>query len=133
MDLFRDILPSILQTKKPVLDDEKDYVPYVINRSLSFHDDCIMFANEMNRNPHLDRRLQYDYFINILRAWKRPFRRWQKLEKNDDLELIKEYYGYSNEKAKAALALLTESQLDTIRRSKGGFNHGHKQSSRGDA
>ena len=45
-------------------------------------------------------------------------------EKIKDIEYVKEYYGYSNEKAKSALDILDDEQLQTIKRSlnKGGRN-----------
>jgi len=118
-DLFKEILPSILQTKKDVINDdnERDYLPYIVNKALSFHYDCVIRANQMNLSPGLDRKLQYHFLLNSIRAWKRPFQKWQKLEKNDKIELIKEYYNYSNEKAKATLSLLSEEQFDYIRKS----------------
>jgi hypothetical protein len=123
-DLFKDILPSILQTKKNVLENEKDYNAYVINRALSFHIDCVLQANEMNQYPNLPPRLQYDYFLNSLRGWKRPFRKWEKRQTIEDLEAVKEYYNYSNERAKEALVLLDDTQLETIKTklNKGGTN-----------
>jgi len=132
-DLFRDVVPSILQTKKNVLEDEKDYVPFVVNKALSFHYDCIMFANEMNKHPGLDRRLQYDFLINTVRGYKRPYQKWQKLEKDDALEAIKEYYGYSNERAKEARSILSDAQIDEIKRKvyKGGMNDRHRPRSGG--
>lgn len=127
-DIFKDFIPSILQTKKNVIDttdDEKDYVPFVINRALSFHLDCILQANEMNIYPSLDKKLQYQYLINIIRSWKRPFQKWIKQEKISDLEVVKEYYQYSNEKAKEALKLLTSDHINEIKRrlNKGGINN----------
>ena len=103
MDVFRELIPSILQTKKNVLEDEKDYPAFVVNRALSFHYDCVLQANEMNKNPGLPAMLQYQYLLNTVRGYKRPFRKWEKRETIDDLEAIKEYYNYSNEKAKEAL------------------------------
>ena len=99
-DLFKDIIPSILQTKKDVLETEKDYNAYVVNKALSFHYDCVLQANEMNRFPSTPGTLQYHYLLNSIRGYKRPFRPWQKRETIDDLETVKEYFGYSNEKAK---------------------------------
>lgn len=134
-DLFKEIIPAILQTKKAELDDEKDYVPYVVNKALSFHYDCIAYANQMNMYPNLDNSMQFHYMINSVRAWKRPFQKWQKLEKDENLELVKEYYGYSNDKAKAALELLTEDQIVMIKKKlyKGGINDKSKRFSRGEA
>jgi len=128
-DLFKEIIPSILQTKEPVLENEKDYVPFVVNRALSYHYDCAMYANEMNRLPNLDRKLQYDYLLNSIRGYKRPYQKWQKREENDALDAVKEYYGYSNERAKEALSLLSDAQVDEIRNRiyKGGLNDQYKR------
>ena len=132
-DLFKDVIPSILQTKKNVLDDEKDYHAFVVNRALSFHYDCVLQANEMNKNPGLPAMLQYQYLLNTVRGYKRPFRKWEKRETIDDLEAIKEYYNYSNEKAKEALVLLDTAQLETIRKAidKGGTNDSKPRRVRG--
>jgi hypothetical protein len=115
---LKEWLASINETKENLIDAdpslEKDYVPYVINRCLSGHIDCILFANEMNVYNQLDRKLQYDFLINILRKRKR-FSPWLKKEKIDDLELVKRHYGYSNEKARVTLNLLNKQQLDVIR------------------
>ena len=121
-DLFKDIIPSILQHKRPVLEDDKQYHGFVVNRALSFHYDCVMQANEMNRFPGLPATLQYQYLLNSIRGYKRPFRKWEKRETIDDLDAVKEYYNYSYEKAKDALVLLNATQLDEIRKaiSKGG-------------
>jgi len=135
-DLFKDILPSILTTKKDVLGgEENSYVPFIVNRALSYHYDCILSANDMNLAPHLSKSMQYQYHLNKIRAWKRPFQKWQKLEKNDDLDLIKEKYGYSNDKARAALEILSKEQVEIIRKemNKGGFNDSNKRSNRGNA
>ena len=110
-DLFKDIIPSILQNKKDVLEDEKDYHAFVVNRALSFHYDCIIPANEMNKNPGLPGSMQYRYLLNTVRGYKRPFRKWEKRETIDDLEAVKEYYNYSNEKAREALVLLNTTQI----------------------
>lgn len=123
-DLFKDIIPSILQTKKNVLDEEKDYNAYVVNRALSFHYDCVLQANEMNLWPNLPAKMQYSFLINSVRGYKRPFRKWEKRETIDDLEAIKEYYNYSYEKAKEVLALLNAAQIEEIKKrlNKGGTN-----------
>ena len=133
MDVFRELIPSILQTKKNVLEDEKDYPAFVVNRALSFHYDCVLQANEMNKNPGLPASLQYQYLLNTVRGYKRPFRKWEKRETIDDLEAIKEYYNYSNEKAKEALVLLNTAQLETIRKAidKGGTNDSKPRRVRG--
>ena len=133
-DLFRDIIPSILQTKKDVLLEEKQYVPFVVNRALSFHYDCVLFVNEMNMLPGTDKRMQYTFLLNTVRGYKRPFQKWQKRETVEALEVVKEYYSFSNEKAKEALAVLTDDQIDELRTklNKGGANARNKRINRGD-
>jgi hypothetical protein len=114
-DLFKDILPSILQTKKDVLETEKDYVPFLINRSLSYHMDCILYANQMNMNHGIAPKLQYQYLLNTVRPMKRKFEKWQKASVVKDLDCVKEYFGYSNEKAKEALRILSNEQITLIK------------------
>lgn len=116
-DLFKDIIPSIQQTKKVVVtqENERDYVPFVVNRSISSHMDMVMPANQMNLQPSTDGLLQYHYLLHTVRGYKRPFQKWQKRETVDNLEIVKEFYGYSNEKAKEALSLLTDDQLKSIK------------------
>jgi Bacteriophage clamp loader A subunit len=124
VDIFKEIIPSIQQTKKNLSNSEgftSSYLPFIVNRSLSFHYDCIMQVNEMNKYPGLDNKMQYDYLFNSIRGYKRKFEPWQKISKNENLELVKEYFGYSNEKAKDALSLLTEEQINQIR---GNLNKG---------
>jgi len=123
-DLFKDIIPSILQTKKDVLETEKDYVPFVVNRALSYHMDCILYANQMNMNHGLPQKLQYQYLLNTVRPIKRKFEKWQKATAIRDIECVKEYFGYSNEKAKEALRILSDEQIALIKEKleKGGVN-----------
>ena len=108
-----------------IIDDwsEKQYNPFIINRGLSYGSDTVIPANEMNSRPHLDKILQFHFLINIIRPKKR-FNKWIKAEKIDDLETVKEYYGYSTEKAKQILPLLNESAIDELRKriKKGGKN-----------
>lgn len=134
-DLFKDVIPSIQQTKKVVItsENERDYVPFVVNRSISFHLDMVMAANEMNMNPSTDNLLQYHYLLNTVRAYKRPFQKWQKRDTIENLDAVKEYYNYSNEKAKDALSLLSNAQIEEIKKSlnKGGLNVRHKRTSGG--
>ena len=116
---LKDYLNSINQTKKDLLDTddpgwEKNYPPYVINKCMSQHMDTLMFANEMNQYPNLDKKLQYEFFINIVRPRKR-FSPWGKKEKVKDIELVKEFYGYSTEKAMQALRVLSPDQLEIIK------------------
>jgi hypothetical protein len=89
-DLFKEIIPSILQTKKDVLDNEKDYNAFLVNRALSYHMDCILYANQMNMNSLTPRKLQYQYFLNTIRPMKRKFQSWHKQETVKDLECIKD-------------------------------------------
>jgi len=117
-DLFKDIIPSILQTKTDVLVDgvsEKVYAPFVVNKALSYHADCVLYANEMNANYMLDVKMQYDYLRHSIRSKKRPFNKWVKREKESDLEAIKLYFGYSTRAARDALSVLSEGQLKFIR------------------
>ena len=132
-DLFKDIIPSILQNKNDILEDEKDYHAFVINKALSFHYDCVLQANEMNKYPGLSATLQYQYLLNTVRGYKRPFRKWEKRETIDDLEAVKEYYNYSYEKAKDALVLLNNAQKEEIRKAidKGGTNDSKPRRVRG--
>ena len=112
-----DYLNSINWTKKNIMKDdidEKGYNAFLINRSLSYFQDTVSYANIMNQYHHLDNRLQYDFYINIIRQRKR-FSKWIKPETSEDIEVIMEYYGYSNEKARQALPLLNSEQLKQIR------------------
>ena len=118
-DLFKEIIPSILTSKKSVIHDDidaKDYVPFVVNRALSYHMDCVLYANEMNLYPELEKDLQYQYLLNTVRSMKRKFQPWQKSSVEENIECVKEYFGYSNEKAKDALRILNDEQLAEIRK-----------------
>lgn len=113
-----DYVNSILQNKKNLIVDEETedaYVPFLTNRSLSYHNDCIMFANEMNRRPSVDKKMQYDFLINTIRSKKRPFAKWVKPEKDDDLACIKQVYCLSDTKAREALRLLTKEQIEKLK------------------
>lgn len=110
-----DFLQSINVTKNDILQgNEKGYVPFVINRSLSYFNDTVILANEMNRYHHLDEKLQYHFLLNIVRKRKR-FSKWVKPEVENDIEVVKEYYGYSNDKARQVLSLLSPEQITTIK------------------
>lgn len=102
--------------KDIMIDDlaEKAYVPYTINRSLSYFNDTVLAANEMNKHHHLDKKLQFHFLINIIRKRKR-FSKWDKPELVSDVEVVKEYYGYSNEKARQVLPLLSSDQIMNLR------------------
>ncbi len=93
---------------------EKSYKPYIINHLLANFIDAILQANEMNRNPGLDNRMQFDYLVHALRPRKR-FSKWLKPDAIDNLELVKEFYNYNNRKAKAALQILSPDQIEFIR------------------
>ena len=112
---LKDWLNSINFTKEDLSEDIKSYPSYIINRCLSGHIDCVMFANEMNINHHLDKDLQYSFYLNSLRKRKR-FSPWLRKEKVEDLELVKQYYSYSNEKASQALKVLNKEQLKFIKK-----------------
>lgn len=135
IDLFKDIIPSIHIKKKELItaENEREYVPFIVNRSLSFHHDIVMFANQMNMMPDTDPLLQYHYLLNTVRAYKRPFQKWQKREIVENLDAVKEYYQYSNEKAKEALSILSDAQIEEIKKTlnKGGLNVRHKRTSGG--
>ena len=111
-------LNSINMTKQDIMVDditEKLYNSFIVNRSLSYFNDTVLYANEMNVNHHIDNRLQFDFFINIVRKKKR-FSKFMKPETVSDVEAVKEYYGYSNEKAKSALTLLTSDQINELKK-----------------
>ena len=117
MNELKDYLNSINYTKKNVmLDhiDEKKYPAFIVNKCIAPFPDTILYVNELNRMHWLDNRLQYDFLLNSLRKRKR-FAKWMKASKIKNLDVVKEYYGYSNEKAKMALDVLTEEQLKTIK------------------
>jgi phosphomannomutase len=112
-----DYVNDITYGKKGIMVDdiaEKNYNAFIINRSLSYHNDTVLFANEMNIHHTIDNRLQYDFFINIIRKQKR-WSKWMKPSEVSDLDLIKEYYGYSNEKAKSVLRLLNDEQINELK------------------
>lgn len=115
---LKDWLNSINDTKKNIIKEEpiliKEYSPYIINKCLSGQIDTILFANEMNMNSHLDKDMQYSFYLNTIRKRKR-FSPWLQKDKVKDLECVKQYYGYSNEKASQALKILTHEQLNFIK------------------
>ena len=91
------------------------YKPYVVNKALSYFTDTVFFANHVNQSPHMDNKLQYEFLLNSIRPRKR-FAKWVKSEDNNDLEMVKEYYGFSDSKAIQALSILSPDQIETIRR-----------------
>ena len=111
-------LNAINNTKKDIMVDdiaEKGYNSFMVNRGLSYFNDTVLMANEMNVNHTIDNRLQFDFLINIVRKKKR-FSKWMKPETVSDVEVVKEYYGYSNEKARQALSLLTPENIDELKK-----------------
>lgn len=119
-----DFLNAINDNKQDLMldpDNEKKYVPFVVNRTLSYFSDTVHMANAMNQFNHLDNKLQFHFFLNIIRKRKR-FSKWIKPTVESDVEAVKEYYGYSNEKARQILPLLSSDQITIIRNkvSKGG-------------
>ena len=118
MTELNDWLNSINFNKNNLIEEDpsviKDYAPYIVNRCLSGNLDCIMFVNEMNKYSFLDKDMQYTFYLNTLRKKKR-FSPWLRKEKVTDLQSVKQYYGYSNEKASQALKILSKQQLDYIK------------------
>ena len=110
-------LNSINQSKKSVVIDEeseKAYPPFIVNKCLAAFHDTVLFANEMNMYSHLDKKMQYDFFINSINPRKR-FSPWAKKASIDYLDAIKEYYGYNDDKALQALRILSKDQLENIK------------------
>ena len=123
-----DYINAINTSKKNLMRDtnndriaEKEYSSFLTNRALSYFNDTIGYANEMNVRHYADNLLQFEYLLNIVRVKKR-FSKWVKKENDRDLSLVKEYYGYSNAKAKEALNLLSDGQIEELKMSltKGG-------------
>ena len=113
-----EILNSINYSKKDILTDpqqEKEYVPFVVNRCLSYFPDTILHANEMNRLNSLDKKIQYEYYLKSIRSRKR-FSKWLKKESDDDIDIIKKYYGYSDKRAREALRILTKEEIKSIKK-----------------
>ena len=111
-------LKAINDTKQDIMVDdiaEKGYNSYMVNRGLSYFHDTVVIANEMNRYHHIDNRLQFDFYINIIRKRKR-FSKWLKPETVSDVEVVKEYYGYNNQKSRQALSLLTSEHINELRK-----------------
>ena len=126
-----DFLKTINYTKDNLMDEdpltEKEYVPFVVNRTLSYFPDTVLYANEINLRGHLDNRLQNDYLLNSIRKKKR-FSRWLKPELNEDIDAIKEYYSCNYRKAHEIAKVLTGEQLTLIHKSlkRGGFQNGKR-------
>ena len=114
---LKDWLNSINQTKENLIeadpDVENEYPPFIINKCLSGQMDSLMYANEMNKYSSLNKRLQYDFYINSLRKRKR-FSPWLRKDKIKNIEAVRSYYGFSTAKAEQALNILSNEQLDYI-------------------
>ena len=128
---LKDYLNAINHTKEKLMDTEDEewerkYPPFIVNKCLAPFQDTILLVNEMNQYPNVDKKLQFDFFINSLRPRKR-FTPWVKAKKLDDIEYVKEFYGYNNEKAKVALTILNDDQIATIKQK---LNKGGKQNGR---
>ena len=122
-----DFINAITYNKNDLIVDdwaEKQYTPYIVNKGLSYGADTVIQANEMNSRPHLDKKLQFQFLINNIRPKKR-YNKWIKAEKIESIEVIKQYYGYSTDKARQVLPLLDQSKIDLIKQKleKGGINN----------
>ena len=129
MPELKEYLNAINHTKESLLDSEdeeweKRYPPFIINKCVYPFQDTIMLVNEINQLPHLDKKLQFDFLLNSVRS-RRRFRPWLKASRIEDLEYVKQYYGYSNAKAKQALDILTDEQISTLKHKlrKGGMKN----------
>lgn len=118
-DLFKEILPSILQTKKAFLlteQDEKSFPAFIVGRALSQFPDTVFYANAINYYPSMDNKMKADFLLNTVKPYRRPFSKWAKKVEPVDLAVVKEYYGYSDAKALDALRILTPDQIDSLRK-----------------
>lgn len=123
-----DFVNSIQFDKKDLIVDdwsERQYNPFIINKSLSFGTDTVIQANEMNSRPHLDKRLQFDFLRNIIPAKKR-YNKWLKKEKLEAIDIVKQYYGYNTMKAQDVVSILSQRQIEAIKQKlkKGGLKDG---------
>ena len=114
---LKDFLNSINDNKDNLIDEddlcERFYNPFIVNRCLSYFSDTILYVNEVNKNSHLDKKLQYDYLLNSVRKRKR-FSKWLKRELPDELDFIKEYYGYSDRKAREVVNMFADSDIEEM-------------------
>lgn len=116
-DIFKDILPSLLENNNYKInstEEESELNIYLMNKALSSHIDVILYVNEMNKNRHLDKKLQYDYLFYSVRKYKRKYQKWMKSDVKDDLELVKEYFSYSSKKAREVIEFLSKEDLQYI-------------------
>lgn len=117
MDLFKQILPSILEKNEYVYDDydSSSYNPYIVDIALSAHIDCLPYLCELNQYPILSKKMHYDYLFYSIRKYKRPFQKWVKYTEPDNLSIIMEYYNYSKDKALEVLDILSDEQMEYIK------------------
>ncbi len=115
---LKDYLNSINLTKENLMEGDeeavKSYTPFIVNRCMSGHIDCLLYANEMNMSSHIPKDMQYHFYINSIRKKKR-FSPWIKKDKVKDIESVKSYYGYNDEKALQALRILSNDQINHIK------------------
>ncbi len=115
---LKDWLNSINFNKEDLTEEDeniiKSYPPFIINKCLSGHLDSVLFANEMNKYHFLDKDMQYKFYLNILRKRKR-FSPWIRKDKDSDLDIVKSYYGYSNEKARQVMKILSTEQINYMK------------------
>ncbi len=113
-----DFVNSINQSKKDLMSDpevsETDYIPFVVNKALSYFPETLLYANELNQRPFVENKLQYHYLLNTIRPGKR-FAKWVKRENVEDIDAVKQFYGYNVEKAQQALTILTVDNLNYIK------------------
>ncbi|NBW56523.1 DNA polymerase [bacterium] len=122
-----DFLSAINYTKEQLIVDqwsERQYQPYIVNKGLSYGSDTIIQANEMNSRPHIEKTLQFQFLINTIRPRKR-FNKWIKASKIEAIDIVKQYYGYSNEKARQIMPLLTDEQIQIIKTKLNRGGHGN--------
>lgn len=118
MDIFKDCLPSLLNNNNYQLEselEEKEYNSFVVNKALSGYIDVIFYVSEISQYPDLDNKLQYDYYFHSIRKYKRPFQKWLKSSKSDDILAIMEYYDYNHKKAQEVIDLLSDDDISYIK------------------
>ncbi len=114
VDLFKELIPNILREREPLDLEEKDYVPYLVNRALSANLDTVLFANQINQYPNCDRKMQYDYLFHSVRKYKRGFHPWVKPDNHKALLAVCEYFQCSKKKGKETINILTDTQIQEI-------------------
>lgn len=121
-----DFTNAIMLNKKQLLDNvtEKEFIPYIINKTLSYHRDCIFYANEMNSRSYLSKNMQNDFYLNAIKPRKRPFIKWPKQIDDVVVDLVKDFFGCSVRQAREILPLMDDSKIDFIKQKidKGGLN-----------